>query len=96
MTLRPATPLLMMFLVPSLSAQPDIGTDGWIAPGQTFDREQLIAGMVEGMEGDPEHMCMGRSAPGRLKRALHYADEARLPVSKLREIFTEQSAPHSN
>jgi ketopantoate reductase len=40
-----------------------------------FDREQLIAGMVEGIEGDLQHMCMGRSAPGRLARALQFADE---------------------
>jgi len=61
----------------------------WLT-NQTFDRERQIAGMVEGMDGDPKHMCMGRSAPGRLKRALQYADEARLPVTKLREIFTER------
>jgi len=58
----------------------------WLT-GKIFDREQLIAGMLEGMEGDPEHMCTGRSAPGRLQRALLFADEAKLPVSKLREIF---------
>jgi len=58
----------------------------WLT-GNIFDREQLIAGMLEGMEGDPEHMCMGRSAPGRLQRALRFADEAKLPVPKLREIF---------
>jgi len=58
----------------------------WLT-GKIFDREQLIAGMLEGMDGDPEHMCMGRSAPGRLQRALLFADEAKLPVSKLREIF---------
>jgi len=58
----------------------------WLT-GNIFDREQLIAGMLEGMEGDPEHMCTGRSAPGRLQRALLFADEAKLPVSKLREIF---------
>lgn len=61
----------------------------WLT-GQTFDREQLITGMVEGMDGDPEHKCMGRSAPGRLQRALHFADEARLPVPRLREIYTQQ------
>lgn len=58
----------------------------WLT-GKIFDREQLIAGMLEGMEGDPEHMCTGRSAPGRLQRALLFADEAKLPVPKLREIF---------
>jgi ketopantoate reductase len=61
----------------------------WLT-NRTFDREQLIAGMVEGMEGDPHHMCMGRSAPGRLQRALQYADEAKLPVPKLREIYKQQ------
>lgn len=61
----------------------------WLT-GQTFDREQLIAGMLEGMDGDPEHKCMGRSAPGRLQRALQFADEARLPVPRLREIFAKQ------
>ena len=60
----------------------------WLT-SRTFDREQLIAGMVEGMEGDPDHMCMGRTAPGRLKRALQHADEAKLPVAKLREIFVQ-------
>jgi ketopantoate reductase len=57
----------------------------------TFDREQLIAGMLEGIEGDPAHMCMGRSAPARLKRALRYADDAKLPVPRLREIFAQQT-----
>lgn len=61
----------------------------WLT-AQTFDREQLIAGMVEGMEGDPDHMCMGRSAPGRLKRALQHADEAKLPVTRLREIYAQR------
>ena len=51
-----------------------------------FSREQLIAGMLEGIEGDLQHMCMGRSAPGRLARALHYADAAGLAVSRLRAI----------
>lgn len=51
-----------------------------------FDRQKLIDGMLEGIEGDPEHMCMGRSAPGRLERALRHADQASLGVAKLREI----------
>ena len=52
----------------------------------TFDREQLIKGFVGGIEGDLQHMCMGRSAPGRLTRALGLADEAGLTVPKMREI----------
>lgn len=54
--------------------------------GVTFDRERLIAGMVEGIEGDLQHMCMGRSAPGRLGRALQFADAAGLAVPRMRAI----------
>lgn len=49
-------------------------------------REKLITGMLEAFEGDPQHGCMGRSAPARLKRALGFADEAGLDVPTLREI----------
>ena len=55
-----------------------------------FDREKLIEGMVEGIQGDLEHNCMGRSAPGRLARAIQHADEAGLAVPKLREIHQSQ------
>lgn len=51
-----------------------------------FDRAQLIEGMVEAFNGDPEHKCMGRSAPGRLERAIKQADELKLEVSKLRDV----------
>jgi len=57
---------------------------------QSFDRDRLLAGLVEGIKGDPQHMCMGRSAPGRLTRALGFADEAGLKVTKLREIYSEK------
>ena len=60
----------------------------WLV-GHNVDREKLIAGLVEGIQGDLEHMCMGRSAPGRLKRALGFADEAELTVPKLREIYQQ-------
>ena len=53
------------------------------------DRKKLIDGFVEGIEGDLEHKCMGRSAPARLKRALEFADQAGLSVPKLREIQTK-------
>lgn len=56
--------------------------------GRELDREALIEGMVEGIRGDLEHKCMGRSAPARLARALEHADEAGLGVPKLREIHT--------
>jgi hypothetical protein len=54
--------------------------------GKELDREKLIEGMVEGIQGDLEHKCMGRSAPARLKRNLAFADEVNLAVPKLREI----------
>jgi hypothetical protein len=54
--------------------------------GREMDREALIEGMVEGIRGDLEHKCMGRSAPARLARAIEHADEAGLAVPKLREI----------
>jgi len=54
--------------------------------GRELPREQLIEGMVEGIKGDLKHQCMGRSAPGRLARALEHADAAGLSVSRLREI----------
>lgn len=53
-----------------------------------MDREALIEGMVEGINGDLEHKCMGRSAPARLARAIEHADEAGLGVPKLREIHS--------
>lgn len=57
----------------------------WLT-GQQHDRDQLIQGMLEAFEADPEHLCMGRSAPGRLARALGHADEAGLRVPTLREL----------
>jgi len=49
-------------------------------------RSALIEGMLKAFDGDPEHGCMGRSAPARLKRALTIADEAGLEVPSLRRI----------
>ena len=51
-----------------------------------LDREQLIDAMLRAFDGDPEHKCMGRSAPARLERALRIADEAGLDVPTLRDI----------
>jgi hypothetical protein len=54
-----------------------------------LDRDALIKGMLEAFDGDPDHNCMGRSAPARLERALTIADEAGLAVPKLREIHSQ-------
>jgi len=39
------------------------------------------------MQGHLAHKCMGRSAPARLTRAIAIADEAKVEVPKLREIY---------
>ena len=60
--------------------------------GQEFKAEALIAGMLRAFEGDPNHGCMGRSAPARLTRALQQADAAGLAIPQLREIAARK--PH--
>ena len=62
----------------------------WLV-GHHLEREKLIEGMVEGIKGDLEHKCMGRSAPARLARAIGFADEAKLKVPRLREIQQQHS-----
>jgi ketopantoate reductase len=54
--------------------------------GKPQDRERLLQGLKEGIDGDLQHGCTGRSAPARLIRNLEFADEAGLAVTKLREI----------
>ena len=53
---------------------------------QSLGSEALIEGMVEAFNGDREHMCMGRSAPGRLQRALDLASENGLELATLQRI----------
>lgn len=57
----------------------------WLT-GSANDRTRLLEGLLEAINGDLQHGCMGRSAPARLKRALGFADQAGLPVPKLRAI----------
>jgi len=59
--------------------------------GHELNRDKLIAGFKAGIDGDLAHMCMGRSAPGRLARAIEQADAASLEVKKLREIQKQAS-----
>ena len=54
--------------------------------GEKLDHEKLIAAMVTAFEGDPDHQCMGRSAPARLDRALDIAAKAHLDVPALQAI----------
>lgn len=55
-----------------------------------LDKSALIAAMVTAFEGDPEHGCMGRSAPARLARALDLAEQFKLDVPTLNAIGTNR------
>ena len=57
---------------------------------EELPRERMIEGMLEAFEGDPEHKCMGRSAPARLQRALELARQAGLDAANLKQIADEQ------
>ena len=63
----------------------------WIT-GTTFARDRLIAGMVEGINGAPDHKCMGRAAPGRLERVIDLANKANLKIPKIREIHKKHQS----
>ena len=54
--------------------------------GQQFDSAALIDGMVMAFNGDLNHQCMGRSAPGRLARALELAEKNGLNLETLKKI----------
>ena len=45
-----------------------------------------IQGMVDAFAGDPDHKCMGRSAPQRLSRAIQQANEFGIDVPTLSKI----------
>jgi len=49
-------------------------------------RKKLIDGLAEGVYGDPQHICKGRAARGRLARVLDIADEAGLKIPRIREL----------
>jgi len=53
------------------------------------DRQRLMDGLIEAINGDLDHGCMGRSAPARLTRAIGFADTAALEVNTLRSIFNQ-------
>jgi hypothetical protein len=55
-----------------------------------FNHQDLINAMLKAFEGDPEHKCMGRSAPARLQRALQQAEHFNLHLDTLKAIAYEQ------
>lgn len=54
--------------------------------GQALNNSELIDLMLVAFNGDPEHMCMGRSAPARLQRALDQAKQFGIKLNKLPTI----------
>lgn len=58
----------------------------WLA-GCALPREKLIAGLLESFNGDLQHICRGRSAPERLRRALALAQDAGLHTPTLQTIL---------
>ena len=57
--------------------------------GKCFDTEKLIDAMLIAFNGDPNHGCMGRSAPARLQRALMLAEQHHLNMPTLKEIASD-------
>ncbi len=64
--------------------------------GAELPAQELIDGMVAGIDGDPQHKCMGRSAPQRLTRALAHADAAGMAVPTLRRLHAQYVAGGGN
>ncbi len=54
--------------------------------GECFNHHELIDSMLNAFNGDPDHKCMGRSAPARLERALKLADEYQLDLAYLKSV----------
>ncbi|TLS69227.1 hypothetical protein FEF65_01730 [Mariprofundus erugo] len=54
--------------------------------GRKLDRRALMEGLLAAFDGDPDHGCMGRSAPARLQRALAIAAETGVSVPVLQRI----------
>ena len=53
--------------------------------------QRLIDGMVKGFDGDPEHQCMGRSAPQRMARALAQAEQLGVEMPAIKKIAAKQN-----
>jgi hypothetical protein len=69
-----------------------IDVQQWLT-GTSFDRKRLIDGLIEGINGDLEHKCKGRSARGRLERVIAMADKADLNIARIRQIQKGETTP---
>ena len=59
--------------------------------GDRFDRDALFAALGLAFAGDPEHACMGRSAPARLARAIRNGETHGMNLPVLHAIAAEQA-----
>ncbi|QVL50359.1 MAG: hypothetical protein KFB96_07970 [Thiocapsa sp.] len=59
--------------------------------GRRFDRDALFNALGVAFAGDPEHACMGRSAPARLARAIRNGEAHGLDLPVLHAIAAEQA-----
>jgi hypothetical protein len=62
-----------------------IEVQDWLTEEQ-LPRDELVRRTIEGFASFPDQPSMGRSAPERLDRAIRIADQADLPVPRLRAI----------
>ena len=60
--------------------------------GAALPRARLLQGMIEGFDGDPDHICTGRTARQRLQRALAIAQRSGIKVPTMTAIELELSA----
>ncbi|MEA4910090.1 MAG: hypothetical protein GYA17_18050 [Chloroflexi bacterium] len=67
-----------------------LAVQAWLA-GRPLPTERLLAQLGADVEGQPEKGTAGGSAPGRLARAIGYADLAGLEVPQLRQIQANAS-----
>jgi ketopantoate reductase len=56
---------------------------------QHFDHENLIQAFIAACYGDPNHNCMGRSAPVRLSRAIALAKKHQLNLPTISDIAAQ-------
>ncbi len=63
----------------------------WLC-GEPLDRPRLLRGLEEGILADPQHKCMGRSAPARLQRARRIARQAGIDTPNLDAIASSLEA----
>ncbi len=62
-----------------------------VMTGSRFDTEEMTREMLKAFDGDPDHKCMGRSAPARLARALEQASRLDITLPELENIAQDQA-----